>query len=130
MAVSGGVILIVLIEAKYTNMTYVMIFLWGIQDSATNVHLSGILGFEFESKAEPFGVFNLLQGFTCFICSIVQTFMVYDTNRHLIIYVSVTTLIGIVSLYLPTLIKFKKDTITMNIANSNDVNQNLLIVKG
>ncbi len=48
-----------------------MCFSWGLQNSATNVHLVCILGFEFDSKTTPFSVKEFYSGIFVFglICA-------------------------------------------------------------
>ena len=43
-----------------------MCFSWGLQNSATNVHLVCILGFQFESKTTPFSVKEFYSGIFVF----------------------------------------------------------------
>ena len=53
-----AVTLVFLILNKYNASAYVMTFLWGIEDSATNTHLQEMMGFEFDNNSEPFSVYN------------------------------------------------------------------------
>ena len=59
------------ISQKYNTLTFFMCFLWGIQDSSINIHAFQILGFEFISQREPFGVLNVQQGIAAFIFQLV-----------------------------------------------------------
>jgi predicted MFS family arabinose efflux permease len=52
---------------KYDWITFLMCFLWGFQDSSLNIHIFQILGFEFISQSEPFGVLNIMQGIAAFL---------------------------------------------------------------
>ena len=61
-AVQGLVTILSINSAEFTALSYFMTFLWGFQDGALNIHTFQILGFEFETQSEPFGVFNLVQG--------------------------------------------------------------------
>ena len=45
---------------QFSWASYVMASLWGALDSAVNVHAMRVLGFEFESTVEPFGIFQLM----------------------------------------------------------------------
>ena len=45
---------------KYDYSTFLMCFLWGIQDSISMSNTCQILGFEFETESEPFGVFQIV----------------------------------------------------------------------
>ena len=51
---------------------YLMCFLWGTQDSGTNCFINCILGFEFDSKILPFGVFKFVQSLFIFVFQLVQ----------------------------------------------------------
>lgn len=51
---------------SYGFITFFMTFLWGLQDSSMNVHLFQILGFEFDTAAEPFSVYLMMQGLSIF----------------------------------------------------------------
>lgn len=56
---------------RYDWITFLMCFLWGLQDSSLNIHTFQILGFEFISQSEPFGVFNILEGISAFLFQII-----------------------------------------------------------
>jgi MFS family permease len=43
---------------KYNSLSFILCFLWGVQDSISMSNTMQILGFEFESDSEPFGVFQ------------------------------------------------------------------------
>jgi len=45
-------------QNKFGPFAYVMTFMWGIQDSGLNCLINCILGFEFDSKIAPFGVYK------------------------------------------------------------------------
>ena len=49
-----------------------MTFLWGVQDAFVNIHCFKVLGSEFSTSVEPFGVLQLMQGITVFAQHIVQ----------------------------------------------------------
>mmetsp|Transcript_5010 Transcript_5010/g.8543 ORF Transcript_5010/g.8543 Transcript_5010/m.8543 type:complete len:116 (+) Transcript_5010:921-1268(+) len=67
-----GVSVLSIRRATYDWVTYVMCFLWGYQDGAINIHTFQILGNQFESQSEPFGVFNSVQGIAVFLACIIQ----------------------------------------------------------
>ena len=48
-------------SSTYGFLVFVMMFVWGLQDSIVNTHISEILGFEFEDNTRPFSVFNIIQ---------------------------------------------------------------------
>lgn len=45
---------------EYNWTSYAICFVWGYLDGALNIHTLQILGFEFVSKSEPFGLWCLL----------------------------------------------------------------------
>jgi predicted MFS family arabinose efflux permease len=48
-------------SGTYGFLVFVMMFVWGLQDSVVNTHISEILGFEFEDNTRSFSVFNIIQ---------------------------------------------------------------------
>ena len=66
MILCTGVTLLSIEDMRYNFLTFVMCFLWGIEDGALNIHTYQVLGTEFKSKTEPFSVFNLIQGLAVF----------------------------------------------------------------
>ena len=61
-ALNGLVVASSTSSLEYNNLSFVVCFLWGIQDSISTSNAMQILGFEFETKSEPFSVFMVLQG--------------------------------------------------------------------
>jgi predicted MFS family arabinose efflux permease len=55
-----GVTIVYINIFKFNWLTFVMTFMWGIQDSSVNTHCFEILGFEFNSIKDPYAVFNML----------------------------------------------------------------------
>ena len=49
-----------LVNLEYSWHTFLLTFAWGFHDAAVSIHSQQILGFEFESKSEPFCVYNLV----------------------------------------------------------------------
>lgn len=49
-----------IINNKFGGITLIMTLIWGIQDSAINVLIYSILGFEFEDRSMPFSTLNLM----------------------------------------------------------------------
>ena len=72
------VILIAAIFDSYLNIrhlefgtqSYVVSGLWGLVDATLNIFIFRTLGFEFESKSIPFGSFNIIQGLSVFLNSV------------------------------------------------------------
>jgi len=56
-AINGLVLAASTNSLKYNYLSFLMCFLWGIQDSISMSNTMQILGFEFETESEPFGVF-------------------------------------------------------------------------
>ena len=52
---------------RFNALTFVMAFFWGLEDGIFNIHTYQVLGSEFETKSEPFGVFTFVQGLAVFI---------------------------------------------------------------
>ena len=48
------------LHLEYGYLSYIMTFMWGLEDGVVNIIIFRILGFEFESNSAPFGVFNLV----------------------------------------------------------------------
>ncbi len=71
---------------KYDWITFLMCFLWGFQDSSLNIHTFQILGFEFISQSEPFGVLNIMQGIAAFLFQLIQSKIDTTNQRDVIIY--------------------------------------------
>lgn len=59
MAVMTLVTMLSLYQLRYNVLTIAMCFMWGYQDGTNNTFLFQILGFEFESNSDPFGVFTV-----------------------------------------------------------------------
>ena len=59
-ALNGLVLATSTSSLKYDYYTFLMCFLWGIQDSISMSNTCQILGFEFETESEPFGVFQIV----------------------------------------------------------------------
>ena len=69
-------------------------FLWGFQESGIGVFLACVMGFEFESKAIPFSVKNLVQSLTVFAALFLESLL--TNKRAFLIYVLV--LLGVFGL--------------------------------
>lgn len=92
-----GVTLYSIYGEKYNWSSFVMAFMWGIEDGTFNIQTFRTLGFEFETQSEPFGVFNFVQGFTVFICQIVQGQLDVTSQFQLLIYTAILGVLGILS---------------------------------
>jgi len=56
--ISFGCVITLNVLNTWGPLAWVMTFMWGIQDAGLNTLINCILGFEFESKIAPFGVFK------------------------------------------------------------------------
>ena len=65
-----GLVLAVNINDEYNATTWIMTFVWGFQDAGLNTLINCILGFEFESKVTPFGVYKFSQSLFIFAFSL------------------------------------------------------------
>ena len=45
---------------RFNALTFFMSYMWGLQDGVFNTHTFQVLGSEFATQSEPFGVFNLV----------------------------------------------------------------------
>ena len=52
-------LLIFTLQKEWSYVIYFLLFFWGFQDSSLNVMMNTILGFEFDSKTVPFGVYKM-----------------------------------------------------------------------
>lgn len=52
---------------KFDWLSFLMCFLWGCNDSAVNVYIYQVNGFEFENASDPFAVWNVLMGLSNFV---------------------------------------------------------------
>ena len=78
---------------QFNAFVFIFSFLCGVQDSATNTHLSEILGFDFENNTEPFAIFNLVQSIAVFIFLAIEAFV--KTKSQYYAYNLVFGLIGL-----------------------------------
>lgn len=80
---------------RYNFFSFLMTFLWGIQDGVINIHLQQSLGSQFASHSEPFGVFNLLQGLAVFVFQIIQGSLDKESMLQLNLYTFIVGIIGV-----------------------------------
>ena len=52
---------------EYGWITYLTLFLWGIQDGIINTHSYQMAGFEFDTITHPFAIYQLIQGVSVFV---------------------------------------------------------------
>lgn len=80
-----------------------MIFLWGLQDSVVNTHMSEILGFEFDDKVKPYSIFNIIQSISVFAFLSIEAFV--RTKLEYLTFNAIAGLLGLamcsVTLYFP-----------------------------
>jgi hypothetical protein len=84
-----------------------MCFLWGIQDSISMSNTCQILGFEFETESEPFGVFQIVQGLSMAVFYVIQIFIDTTTPRPIIVYNFAITFFGIFCCLVTYTMEFK-----------------------
>ncbi len=63
--------LIVLNVDASIPLTVLMCFFWGTHDGCLTSHSSEMLGFQFETKMEPFSIFNLAKSLFVFAFSMI-----------------------------------------------------------
>jgi len=55
-------LLILFVHKEYFSwLLYPMLLLWGLQDSGINTIMNTMLGFQFETKSEPFGAYRVIR---------------------------------------------------------------------
>lgn len=71
-------------QATYGPLVFVVTFVWGLQDSIVNTHMSELLGFEFlPDNVRPYSVFNIVQSITIFSFLGVEAFVDTPTEMYL-----------------------------------------------
>ena len=63
MLAAGALYYILNSATSWSIIGFPMCFMWGIMDAGINCLVNCILGFEFEDKTAPFGVFKFVQSF-------------------------------------------------------------------
>lgn len=84
-------------SARYDFVTFFMTFMWGLQDGTINTHVYQVLGSEFETHSEPFGVFNFVQGLAVFIFQMIQSVIDSESKSQLIVYTCVVGVLGVLT---------------------------------
>lgn len=79
---------------EYNYLAYIMAFMWGIEDSATNTHCQEMLGFEFDNNSEPFSVYNGCQALSCVVFQFIE--VAISTHTAYMIYSIVCGVIAMV----------------------------------
>lgn len=57
---------------EFGTIAYLMVFVWGLQDSGTNCLMRSMLGFEFEDKTTPFAVMGFVQSIAVFAFNLIE----------------------------------------------------------
>ena len=91
----------------YGPMSFLMTFLWGTQDGVVNIIVFRILGFEFVSNSEPFGVFNLIQGLAVFGVQLLQGTIDTSNANDIMVYSIICGVVGIISCLILFMFPFK-----------------------
>ncbi|CDW80279.1 major facilitator superfamily protein [Stylonychia lemnae] len=94
-----------LVDYRYTWLTFVMTFLWGLQDSAVNTHVFEMLGFEFDNNDDAFAIYSLIQSLASFIFQFSQSLV--DTHEKYYIYTGVLAFIGVICIGITYFFDFK-----------------------
>ena len=97
-----------IISQKFNYLTFITTFLWGLQDGTFNTHTFQVLGSEFETQSEPFGVFSLVQGLSVFCFCMLQSQINSNNMYELLIYTGVVGVIGVISCISSFFFPFKK----------------------
>ena len=92
-----GVTILSINLLTYNYVTFIMCFMWGYQDGSQNTFLFQILGFEFASNSDPFGVFTVWQGLSVFSFQMIEGNFVDENNQHqLTVYTIIIGVIGLI----------------------------------
>ena len=71
--IAFGLLLYYAFEYKFTIISYLFTFFWGISDSGVNCMLNVIMANEFNSKILPFGVLKFVQSLCIFFSMIIES---------------------------------------------------------
>ena len=81
---------------SYCWISFVMCFLWGLQDSAVNTHVFEMLGFEFNHSDDAFAIYSLIQSIMSFIFQFCEAWVL--TQEQFWIYTGIIGALGFLSL--------------------------------
>ena len=70
--VNAGVTVYSINGLEYNYLSFIMTFLWGLQDASGTVLINTILSSFFDGGGDSFGIFNLMLGFSTFVMDIAQ----------------------------------------------------------
>ncbi|CDW79582.1 major facilitator superfamily protein [Stylonychia lemnae] len=93
-AIATILTIIFLKHEQYNWFTFLMAFMWGVEDGSANTHALEMLGFEFDDNTDPFAIFSMFEALAVFIFQIIQS-RVNDTQKF-IIYIAVVGGVGTV----------------------------------
>lgn len=102
-------------QDTYNWAAYSMCFFWGIQDSGINCLINCMLGFEFDDKTTPFGVFKFVQSLAIFGFSNVSSAVmssnnsVGDQKKYILIYLLSAGIFGFLSMIAMLFFDFKPE---------------------
>eukprot|EP00347_Sterkiella_histriomuscorum_P021544 403333605 len=91
-AITTVLTIIFLIYQEYNWFTFVMAFMWGLEDGSVNTHALEMLGFEFDDNTDPFAIFSMFEAFAVFIFQIIQSRL--DDRNKFFIYIGVVGGLG------------------------------------
>ncbi|CDW82555.1 major facilitator superfamily protein [Stylonychia lemnae] len=76
LCIASVIIALIVLNVKSTiPLSCVLTFFWGFHDGSLSSHTSEMLGFQFDTKMEPFSIYNLNKSIMVFIFSIIQSFV-------------------------------------------------------
>ncbi|CDW80475.1 major facilitator superfamily protein [Stylonychia lemnae] len=103
--IQTGLTLVYLINYKYSWFSYVLTFVWGLQDSSTNTLSNEMLGFEFNNNSQSFSVSNFFQAMGGFIFNLIEGFI--KGKQQYLIYTTTIGFLGILCNISTLFFKFK-----------------------
>lgn len=109
--IAFGLIFAQIAVYKFTALTFVMTFTWGLQDASVSNFANIVFAFEFESKTTPFSVYKFSQSLFTFAFLVVASKI--DEQIRFFIYFGCFTVVALGALTSMLFFKYKvRETIT------------------
>ena len=98
-------------EGNFGVLSYVLCFLWGLQDGIVNTHCFQMLGYEFDTYGDQYSVFQFVQGISVSIFQFTESELDIDSddsNRSILNYTYFISVFGLVCIAYTFTFDFKK----------------------
>jgi hypothetical protein len=105
-ALATALTIIFLVYEDYNWFTFVMAFMWGVEDGSVNTHALEMLGFEFDDNTDPFAIFSMFEAFAVFIFQLIQSRV--DGRDKYFIYIGVAGGLGCIMCGMTYFFDFKE----------------------